>query len=92
VEDIVFKSPVLVGSLVIVRAKLSFTSRSSMEIRVDVEMERGEEKTPALTASFVMVALDAKGKPTSIPELILLTEEEESLFAEAQARYKSRKK
>jgi acyl-CoA hydrolase len=94
VEDIVFHNPVRVGSLVIIHSKLVFTSRSSMEIRVEVETEHisQEQRVPALTANFVMVALDAQGKPRQIPRLILLTEEEEKLFNEAQERYKTRKK
>ena len=64
-----------------------------MEVRVDIETEHinHEKRALALTANFVMVALDDKGKPTSIPKLILLTEEEEKLFAKARERYKTRK-
>jgi acyl-CoA hydrolase len=93
VEDIVFHSPVRVGSLVIVRGKLTFTSRSSMEVQVRVEMEdlRYDERVEALTAYFVMVALDAEGRPTTVPSLILATEEEERLFSEGKARYEARK-
>jgi acyl-CoA hydrolase/ferritin len=94
VEDIIFHTPVRVGSLVIVKGKLVFTSRSSMQIRVEVETESiaQERRVPALTADFVMVAVDATGKPTTIPRLILQTEEEEKLFAAAEERYKARKK
>jgi acyl-CoA hydrolase/ferritin len=101
VEDIIFKTPVRVGSMVVVKAKLIFASRSSMDIRVDVEMEHvslekedvsHENRVPALTANFVMVALGPDGKVVSIPQLILLTEEEERLFAIAGERYKARKK
>lgn len=94
VEDIVFHTPVRVGSLVIVKAKLVFTSRSSMQIQVDVEVESisMERRVPALTADFIMVAVDAVGKPTGIPQLVLLTEEEDKLFASAKERYEARKK
>ncbi len=94
VDDIIFHNPVRVGSLVIIRARLTFTSRSSMEVQVKAESEdlRTGEKSPALTAYFVMVALDAEGKPTGVPPLLLNTEEEEQLFNEANARYAARKK
>jgi acyl-CoA hydrolase/ferritin len=93
VEDIVFRSPVRVGSLVIVHAKLTFTSRSSMEVQVRVEMENilAGERVEALTAYFVMVALDTEGRPTEVPSLTLATEEEERLFKEGQARYRARR-
>ncbi|MBN1643875.1 MAG: hypothetical protein JW856_03565 [Dehalococcoidales bacterium] len=94
VDDIVFHKPVRVGNLVIINAKLIFTSRSSMEVRVEVEAESltTEERIPVLTANFVMVALDPEGKPTAIPKLALLTEEEEKLFAGADEKYRARKK
>lgn len=101
VEDIVFQSPVRVGSVVFVKARLVFASRSSMVIRVDLEMEHislekghdgQEHRVPAMTANFVMVAVDEQGKASAVPKLILLTEEEERLFAAAEEGYKARKK
>ena len=93
VEDIVFHSPVRVGSLVIIRGKLTFTSRSSMEVQIHVETEDllAGGRVEALTAYFVMVALDAEGRPTAVPSLTLATEEEERLFNEGQARYQARR-
>jgi acyl-CoA hydrolase len=93
VEDIVFHSPVRVGSLVIIRGRLTFASRSSMEVQVRVKMEdlRSGDRIEALTAYFVMVALDTEGRPTEVPSLILATEEEERLFKEGQARYRARR-
>lgn len=94
VQNIQFHSPVRVGSLVIVHGKLTFTSRSSMTVHIEVAMEELliGSKTRALTADYVMVALDTEGKPTGIPSLILITEEEEKLYNEARVRYQSRKK
>jgi acyl-CoA hydrolase len=101
VDDIIFQVPVRVGSMVVVKAKLIFAGRSSMNIRVDVAMEHvslekddvgNENRIPALTANFVMVAVGPDGKFISIPQLILLTEEEERLFAIAEERYNARKK
>jgi acyl-CoA hydrolase len=93
VEDINFHIPVRVGSLVIVKGRLIFTSRSSMQIRIEVEVESisQERRILALTANFVMVALDVTGKAAPIPQLILQTEEEEKLFAAAEEKYKTRK-
>jgi len=93
VENIRFHTPVRIGNLVIIRGKITFTSRSSMEVQIEVEAEDllAGRKLQALTAYFIMVALDAKGKPTEVPPLILNTEEEEKLFNEALVRYKVRK-
>jgi acyl-CoA hydrolase/ferritin len=97
VEDIRFINPVRVGDLVIVRGKLTFTSRSSMEVQIEVETEdlfsgHTGQRSSVLTAVFVMVALDSKGKAKQVPTIIVTTEEEERLFSEAQDRYESRKK
>ncbi len=93
VENIIFHNPVRVGSLVIIRGKITFTSRSTMEVQIEVETEdlRDGRKLHALTAYFIMVALDAEGKSAEVPSLLLSTEEEGRLFNEAQARYKARK-
>jgi len=93
VDDIIFRTPVRVGSLVIVHGRLTFNSRSSMEVQVRIEMEDllAGQKVEALTAYVVMVALDAQGRPTAVPPLIIATEEEERLFSEGEARYQARK-
>jgi len=93
VDNIVFMSPVRVGELVNVDAKLTFTSRSSMEIRIAATAENmlTGDKHPVLTAFYIFVAVDAGGKALEVPQLIISTEEEEKLFAEGQARYNARK-
>jgi acyl-CoA hydrolase len=93
VEGINFHNPVRVGDLVLLHAKITFTSRSSMEIRIDVEAENllTGKRLPALTAYYFMVAVDLQGKPVEVPPLIVITEEEERLFNEGRARYQARK-
>ncbi len=93
VHDINFHNPVRVGDLVLVHGKITFTSRSSMEVRIDVETENllTGQRLPALTAYYVMVAVNLEGKPIEVPPLIVITEEEERLFNEGLARYRARK-
>jgi acyl-CoA hydrolase len=45
-----------------------------------------------MTAYYIMVATDNKGKPVGVPPLIVITEEEERLFSEGLARYEAVKK
>jgi acyl-CoA hydrolase len=93
VEDIEFLSPIRITDLVIVHGKLTFVSRASMEIQIAVDVEdllTGKMRQ-ALTAYFVMVAIDTTGKALEVPPLIVSTEEEEQLFNEGQARYEARK-
>jgi acyl-CoA hydrolase len=93
VDKITFKSPVRVGELVNVDARLTFTSRSSMEVLMVATAENmlTGEKRQVLTAHYIFVAVDAAGKVLEVPPLIISTEEEERLFAEGQARYDARK-
>ena len=94
VEEINFLRPVRVGDLVLIHAQISFVSRSSMEVRVEVETENlfTGQRVQALTAYYNMVALDAEGKPTQVPPVLLSTEEGDRLFDEGLARYENRKK
>ena len=93
VEDIGFRAPVRIADLVIIHARMTFTSRSSMEVQIEVDAESllTGDRQRALTAHFIMVALDAQGRATEVPPLIITTEEEERLFNEGLARYQARK-
>ena len=93
VDNIIFRSPVRVGELVSVNAKLTFTSRSSMEVLIVATAENmlTGDKHPVLDAHYIFVAVDANGKTVEVPPLVISTEEEERLFAEGQARYMARK-
>ncbi|MGA2159948.1 MAG: ferritin family protein [Dehalococcoidia bacterium] len=93
VDTITFKTPVHVGELVTIDARLTFVSHATMETSITATAENilsGEKKT-VLTATFIFVALDTHGKVIEVPPLIISTEEEEKLFAEGQARYNARK-
>jgi uncharacterized protein (TIGR00369 family) len=93
VEELNFLKPVLIGELVFAHAKLVFVTRTSMEVRVEVETESlaTEERQIALTASFIYVSLDTTGKPMEVPPLLITTEEGERLFEEGRQRYELRK-
>ncbi len=97
VENIQFLHPVRIGDLIIVHGKLTFTSQSSMEVKIEVEAESvlsryTRDRVLALSADFVMVAVDKDGKALPVPLMIITTEEEERLFTEGRERYENRKK
>jgi acyl-CoA hydrolase len=89
VEGINFYSPIKMGNFVTVSAYLTFVSRSTMEVRVEVVTEdiKREREWHALTAYFIVVALDEQGKPTEVPPLILSSEKERELWETGQKRY-----
>jgi len=94
VEELNFLKPIKVGDLVFAHAFLTFVSRSSMEICVEVETEERftEMRQKALTARLIFVALDPSGKSAEVPPLLITTEEREKYFEEGRKRHEARKK
>jgi uncharacterized protein (TIGR00369 family) len=92
IDSVTFLSPVYVGNLVTLRAHLNWVGHSSMEVEVCVEAENPltGEITHTNSAYAVYVALDADGKPASVPRLILETDEERQRWAEAEKRRAAR--
>ena len=91
VEGINFYLPIRVYDLVTVNACLSFVGRSSMEVLVEVWTENivQETKVHALTAYFVMVAVDEMGKPAEVPPLILSSDKEKARWEKGKKRYQA---
>jgi acyl-CoA hydrolase len=60
-----------------------------MEVEVEVITEDiiAEKTTHALTAYFILVALNEQGKPTKVPPLILSSEKEKELWEKGRRRY-----
>ncbi|OLQ91590.1 acyl-CoA thioesterase [Vibrio ponticus] len=67
-----FVSPIHVGNLVEVSAKVIYTGSSSMHIAIDVQASDPKELTNRLTTHciVIMVAVDEQGKPTQVPEWV----------------------
>ncbi len=89
VEGINFYLPIRVYDLVTVDARLTFVGRTSMDVLVEVWAEDipKEQKVHALTAYFIMVAVDDQGKPTEVPPLILSSDKEKALWEKGKQRY-----
>lgn len=93
VDELEFHLPIFVGDLVICVGKVVFAGKSSMEVAVTVEVEDLENggAQKALTAYFTMVALDKKGRPNTIPELICDSEDDRNMFEQGKKRYEAYK-
>jgi acyl-CoA hydrolase len=91
VDGINFYQPIRLYDLVNVNACLTFVGRSSMEVLVEVWSENiiKEQKVRALTAHFIMVAVDDAGKPTEVPPLILSSDRERALWEKGKQRYQA---
>ena len=91
VDGINFFRPIRVSNLVTVHAYLTFVGRSTMDMRVEVVVEDifKEVQHHALTAHFIMVAVDEKGKPKEVPPLILSSDKERKYWELGKKRYNS---
>lgn len=87
-----FYHPVYVGNLLILKASVNYSGRSSMEVGVRIEAEN--LKTGKIThtgSSYVTyVALDEKGKPTHVPQAIPETPDEKRRWREGKERREQR--
>lgn len=88
VDSFIFREPIKIGDLVILNAEVTYTGRSSIEAEVQVIAENPitGERTHTNTAYLVYVALDDQGHSTTVPALVVETEEEKQRMAQAKKR------
>jgi acyl-CoA hydrolase len=92
VDNLDFLYPIRVGELVVLRAHITRTFRTSMEAEVRVYREdylTGERQQTS-SAFVTYVALDPTGKPQEVPPLIPSTKEEKTRYREALERRRRR--
>jgi len=93
-DKISFLKPVFVGNVLFVTARVNYVQKSSMEIEVNVEAEDIAKGTRVHTgnAFVTFVALDANGKPVSVPKLRIESAEDQKRFEEGKLRMERRLK
>jgi len=87
-DDVSFDRPVRVGQVVLLEARVTAAFRTSVEVlvRVSGEDTRSGERWPTVEAFVTFVAVDADLKPKAIRELLLETDEDRRLNADAEER------
>lgn len=86
-DDVHFITPILLGDVVTIRARVTWVGRTSMEVWVDVQRGRYDGVTEhANTAYVTFVAVDADRKPRPVPGLILDNDADRQRHAEAEER------
>jgi acyl-CoA hydrolase len=85
---------VFVGNVVLAKASVNYTGKSSMEIgvRVDAECLKSGKVVHVNSAYLTFVALDEDDRPKVIPKIIPETEDEKRRFEEAKKRKEIRMK
>jgi acyl-CoA hydrolase len=92
VDDVLFKRPVRVGQVVRLRAQVTATFRTSMEIEVSVSGEdtlTGEE-WPTVECLVTFVAMSDDLRPTPVPPLFLDSDTDKRAQEAAEARRSAR--
>ena len=95
VREMEFHMPIQVGSIVTSEGRLMHVGSSSMEIKVEAwveDIKSYEPKFKAITAYFIMVALNEKGKPMKVPEIRFESEQDQALYEEGKQRYEAKNK
>jgi acyl-CoA hydrolase len=85
VDDLLFKRPVRIGQVVLLRAQLTAAFRTSMEIEVAVygEDTLSGERWPTVECLATFVAMGDDGRPAVVPGLLL--ENDNDLAAQTAA-------
>lgn len=91
-DSLDFRHPSRMGELVILKAKLTWVGKTSMEVTVHAYTENIKTGDIILTnkAFITFVALDENGKPSVVPALSPETDEEKKDFDDAKARRNER--
>jgi acyl-CoA hydrolase len=88
VDRLTFITPINVGDHVVLKASVNYAGNSSMEIGVQVSKENPykDEVVRATTAYLTFVALDENKKPTRVPAILPVTEDEKRRYENAKLR------
>jgi acyl-CoA hydrolase len=92
VDDLQFLHSIKVGDLIILKATVTCTFTTSLEVRVDVfseEILTGKRQMTS-TAFLTFVAIDRDGAKVRVAPLVIDTEEERRVCEEAHARRAAR--
>jgi len=88
VDNISFESPIKLGNVVHIEAKLTRAFNSSMEVHLNVWGEDAiqQYRYKSNQAYYTFVSLDPNGKPRKVNQVVPETEEEKKLFDGALRR------
>lgn len=94
VDGLQFLHPIKVGDLIILRARVTCTFTTSLEVRVDVFSEETltGRRQQTSRAYLTFVAISKSGERVPVPPLLVQTDEERQICEEAKARRAARLK
>jgi acyl-CoA hydrolase len=92
VDALEFAHPVRQGEMVCVEAKLVWTGRTSMKVKITAKAENLQTGAVIVTnvATFTFVAMGENGQKISVPKLLPETEEEKQDYMREEQIYRCR--
>ena len=91
IDHLTFLKPAYLNDTVVQEAFVTWTGRTSMEVRVDSMVERLDGSRELINRAYaVFVALDDDDRPSPVPAFIPETAEEISEYKDAEIRKKQR--
>ena len=91
IDNLTFLKPAYLNDTVVQEAMVTWTGRTSLEVRVDSMVERLDGSRELINRAYVVfVALDDEDKPTTVPPFLPETEEEIRNFHDADTRKRMR--
>ena len=91
VDNLTFLKGAYQNDMVIIKGKVTWVGKTSMEVCVDTYVESlSGERIRINNAHFMMIALDEDDKPIEVPRLILETEDEKLAWEHGEERRKIR--
>ena len=92
IDNLTFLKPAYLNDTVVQEAYVTWTGRTSLEVRVDSLVERLDGSRELINRAYVVfVALDDNDRPTEVPPFIPETEEEKKEYEGAEIRRQVRK-
>ena len=87
IDNLTFLKPAYLNDTVVQEAMVTWTGKTSLEVRVDSMVERLDGSRELINRAYaVFVALDDEDRPTAVPPLVPETEEEKQMFQDAVIR------
>lgn len=92
IDSMSFRQPVHIGELLVCSARVTYVGRTSIEVSVQVHAENPitGNVTHTNSAHLLYVALGSDGRPSKVPELELVTDEDHQAWAEGELRQRER--
>lgn len=92
IDNLTFVKPAYLNDTVVQEAVVTWTGRTSLEVRVDSMVERLDGSRELINRAYaVFVALDEDDLPSPVPPFTPETEEEKQLWRDAETRRQFRK-